>query len=71
MNSENYCIQLSDDRTELKDLLSNSRLDIHLGTLDEKELPNIHPAWYYYGQQYCTRPSQYFVLLSRRNTRIS
>ena len=33
---------------EVKDFLSNSKLNIHLGTLDEKGLPNIHPAWYYF-----------------------
>ena len=29
---------------EVKDFLSNSKLNIRLGTLDEKGLPNIHPA---------------------------
>jgi nitroimidazol reductase NimA-like FMN-containing flavoprotein (pyridoxamine 5'-phosphate oxidase superfamily) len=28
--------------------LTNGRLNIHLGTLDEKGEPNIHPAWYYF-----------------------
>jgi hypothetical protein len=33
---------------EVKDFLSNSKLNIRLRTLDEKGLPNIHPAWYYF-----------------------
>ena len=33
---------------ELTDFLTNSKINIHLGTLDEKQEPNIHPAWFYY-----------------------
>jgi general stress protein 26 len=33
---------------ELIDFLTNSKLNVHLGTLDEKQEPNIHPAWFYY-----------------------
>ena len=33
---------------ELVDLVTNSKLNAHLGTLDEKQEPNIHPAWFYY-----------------------
>jgi len=33
---------------ELVDFLTNSKLNAHLGTLDEKQEPNIHPAWFYY-----------------------
>jgi len=33
---------------EIKDFLTNSKLNVHLGTIDEKQEPNIHPAWYYY-----------------------
>lgn len=33
---------------ELNDFLSKSILQLHIGTLDEKEEPNIHPVWFYY-----------------------
>ena len=33
---------------EIKDFLTNSKLNVHLGTIDEKQEPNIHPAWYYF-----------------------
>jgi nitroimidazol reductase NimA-like FMN-containing flavoprotein (pyridoxamine 5'-phosphate oxidase superfamily) len=33
---------------EIRDFLTNSKLNLHLGTLDEKQEPNIHPIWYYY-----------------------
>jgi uncharacterized pyridoxamine 5'-phosphate oxidase family protein len=28
--------------------LSNSKLNIHIATIDEKGQPNIHPTWYYF-----------------------
>ncbi len=33
---------------EVKDFLSNSKLNLHLGTVNERNEPNIHPIWYYY-----------------------
>ncbi len=33
---------------EIKDFLANSKLNIHLGTIDDKQEPNIHPIWYYF-----------------------
>jgi general stress protein 26 len=33
---------------EIKDFLTNSKLNVHLGTIDEKQEPNIHPTWYYF-----------------------
>ena len=33
---------------EIKDFLTNSKLNVHLGTVDEKNEPNIHPIWYYF-----------------------
>ena len=32
----------------IKDFLTNGKLIVHLGTIDEKGDANIHPAWYYY-----------------------
>ncbi|MGA9842073.1 MAG: pyridoxamine 5'-phosphate oxidase family protein [Nitrososphaeraceae archaeon] len=33
---------------ETKDFLTAGKLNVHLGTVDEKGDANIHPAWYYY-----------------------
>jgi general stress protein 26 len=33
---------------EIKTFLTNNKLNVHLGTVDEKGHPNIHPAWYYF-----------------------
>jgi uncharacterized protein YhbP (UPF0306 family) len=33
---------------EVRDFLTNSKLNIHLGTVDEKGHSNIHPMWYYF-----------------------
>jgi nitroimidazol reductase NimA-like FMN-containing flavoprotein (pyridoxamine 5'-phosphate oxidase superfamily) len=33
---------------EIRHFLTNSRLNIHIGTLDRKNEPNIHPTWYYF-----------------------
>jgi len=32
----------------IKDFLTNGKLIVHLGTIDEKGDANIHPGWYYY-----------------------
>jgi general stress protein 26 len=36
---------------ETKNFLTTGKLNIHLGTVDEKGHANIHPAWYYYDQE--------------------
>lgn len=33
---------------ETLDFLTSSKLNIHLGTLDGKGHPNVHPTWFYY-----------------------
>jgi nitroimidazol reductase NimA-like FMN-containing flavoprotein (pyridoxamine 5'-phosphate oxidase superfamily) len=33
---------------EVINFLINSKLNIHIGTLDKKGEPNIHPTWYYF-----------------------
>ena len=33
---------------EVRDFLSTNKLFARLGTIDEKEDPNIHPVWYYF-----------------------
>jgi general stress protein 26 len=33
---------------EIVKFLSDSKLNLHLGTVDEEHYPNIHPTWYIY-----------------------
>jgi hypothetical protein len=33
---------------ETVDFLTTGKLNIHLGTIDEKDHPNVHPTWFYY-----------------------
>ena len=33
---------------EINDFLTSSKLNIHLGTIDDNRYPNIHPTWYYF-----------------------
>ena len=33
---------------QVTDFLSNSKLNLQLGTIDKNGEPNIHPVWYYY-----------------------
>jgi general stress protein 26 len=33
---------------ETIDFLTTDKLNVHLGTVDEKGHPNVHPAWYFY-----------------------
>ena len=39
----------------------NGKLNIHLGTVDEKGDANVHPAWYYYD------PGNNRIMLKRQN----
>lgn len=33
---------------EISTFLTNSKLNIHIGTIDKNTEPNIHPTWYYF-----------------------
>jgi uncharacterized pyridoxamine 5'-phosphate oxidase family protein len=44
--SPGFGVQLNEQ--EIKDFLTESVLNIHLGTIDSRGHPNVHPAWYYY-----------------------
>jgi nitroimidazol reductase NimA-like FMN-containing flavoprotein (pyridoxamine 5'-phosphate oxidase superfamily) len=35
---------------EAKNFLTISRLNVHIGTIDAKGYPNIHPTWYYFDE---------------------
>ena len=34
--------------TETNEFLKNSKLNLRLGTIDDKGEPNIHPVWYFF-----------------------
>jgi general stress protein 26 len=44
--SPRFGTQLTED--EIRNFLSNSKLNIYIGTIDNQADPNIHPAWYYF-----------------------
>jgi general stress protein 26 len=44
--SPGFGVQLNEQ--EIKDFLNESVLNVHLGTIDDRGHPNVHPAWYYY-----------------------
>lgn len=44
--SPGFGVQLSEN--EIKKFLSESKLNLHLGTVDPDDYPNIHPIWYIY-----------------------
>jgi uncharacterized pyridoxamine 5'-phosphate oxidase family protein len=52
---------------EVKDFLTNSKLNVHLGTVDEKQEPNIHPIWYYFD----TLNNKLYVETSKSSKKIS
>lgn len=33
---------------EIQEFLSSTKLNIHIGTIDENGHPNVHPTWYFY-----------------------
>jgi general stress protein 26 len=44
--SPGFGTQLTED--EIRAFLTNSKLNIHIGTIDNRGDPNIHPTWYYF-----------------------
>jgi general stress protein 26 len=44
--SPGFGVQLSEN--EIRKFLSDSKLNLHLGTVDPDHYPNIHPTWYIY-----------------------
>ncbi|HEX6377593.1 MAG TPA: pyridoxamine 5'-phosphate oxidase family protein [Nitrososphaeraceae archaeon] len=46
--SPGFGVQLSEN--EVKDFLSDSKLNLHLGTVDKDDYPNVHPTWYLYDE---------------------
>ena len=44
--SPGFGVQLS--KSEIIRFLSDSKLNLHLGTIDQDHYPNVHPTWYIY-----------------------
>ena len=44
--SPGFGVQLTEN--EIIEFLSDSKLNLHLGTIDVDNYPNIHPTWYLY-----------------------
>jgi nitroimidazol reductase NimA-like FMN-containing flavoprotein (pyridoxamine 5'-phosphate oxidase superfamily) len=44
--SPGFGTQLTEE--EIKNFLGNNKLNLHIGTIDNKGDPNIHPTWYYF-----------------------
>jgi general stress protein 26 len=49
------------------DFLTNSKLNLHLSTLDEKGDPNIHPTWFYYD----VATNKLYIGTSRQSRKVS
>lgn len=50
---------------EIINLLTNSKLNIHIGTLDNKGDPNIHPTWYYFDNR-----NRFYIETSKQSKKI-
>jgi uncharacterized pyridoxamine 5'-phosphate oxidase family protein len=52
---------------ECKEFLTNSRLNVHIGTIDAKGSPNIHPTWYYFDES----SNDIYVATSKNSKKVS
>ena len=48
---------------EISHFFTNSKLNIHIGTLDRQEEPNIHPTWYYFD----TTNNRFYIETSKKS----
>jgi general stress protein 26 len=48
---------------EISHFLTKSKLNIHIGTLDRQEEPNIHPTWYYFD----TTNNRFYIETSKKS----
>jgi len=58
-------IPLTEQQT--KDFLNTSKLNIHIGTVDEKGHASIHPVWYYYD----TSNNKFYVLTGKDSKKVN
>jgi hypothetical protein len=52
---------------QTKDFLTASKLNIHIGTVDEKGHANIHPVWYYYD----TSNNKFYILTGKDSKKVN
>ena len=52
---------------EVKEFLTNSRLNVHIGSIDEKCYPNIHPTLYYFDES----SNNFYVATSKHFKKVS
>ena len=52
---------------EVKEFLTNSRLNVHIATIDEKGFPNIHPTWYYFDES----SNNIYIAISKHSKKVS
>jgi uncharacterized protein YhbP (UPF0306 family) len=52
---------------QTKDFLTTSKLNIHIGTVDEKGHANIHPVWYYYD----TSNNKFYILTGKDSKKVN
>src|SRR5262249_20136825 len=62
--SPRFGTQLTED--EIRNFLSNSKLNIYIGTIDNQADPNIHPTWYYFD----TVNNKFYIETSKRSKKI-
>jgi len=62
--SPGFGMPLTDD--EIREFLTKSKSNIHVGTLDEKGEPNIHPTWYYFD----ITNNRFYIETSKRSRKI-
>ncbi|MGN6822391.1 MAG: pyridoxamine 5'-phosphate oxidase family protein, partial [Candidatus Nitrosocosmicus sp.] len=52
---------------QTKDFLTTSKLNIHIGTVDEKGHANIHPVWYYYDNS----NNKFYILTGKDSKKVN
>ena len=62
--SPEFGTQLTEDET--RNFLNNSKLNIHIGTIDSTGDPNIHPTWYYFD----VSNNKFYIETSRSSKKI-
>jgi general stress protein 26 len=63
--SPGFGMPLSED--EIRKFLTKSKLNIHIGTVDEKGEPNIHPTWFYFD----TANDAFYVETSKMSKKVT
>jgi len=62
--SPEFGTQLTENET--RNFLGNSKLNIHIGTIDSRGDPNIHPTWYYFD----VNSNKFYIETSKNSKKI-